>query len=151
MTQFQKVSILLLRLALGWMFLYAGVTKIINPAWSSEKYLLGAKTFESFYAWLASPQLLPFTNFINEWSLALLGISLILGIFVRLSSVLGAVLMLMYYLPILSFPYPNANSFIVDQHVIFALSLIALGALHAGEIWGADAYLKNKLHFGKKQ
>ena len=80
MTQFQKISLFLLRVSLGWMFFYAGITKVINPAWSAEGYLNGAKTFAGFYHWLASPGILPVTNFVNEWGLTLLGVSLVLGI-----------------------------------------------------------------------
>jgi uncharacterized membrane protein YphA (DoxX/SURF4 family) len=38
--------------------------------------------------------MLPITNFINAWGLTILGISLILGIGVRLFSILGAILMI---------------------------------------------------------
>src|SRR3989338_3076427 len=118
MTQFQKISLFLLRISTGWLMFYAGITKILNSEWSAAGYLKGAKTFAGFYQWLTQPEILPIVNFINEWGLTLLGASLILGIFVRLSGVLGAALMAMYYFPILQFPYPNAHSYIVDEHII---------------------------------
>ena len=102
----QKISLFALRFAMGWLFLYAGLTKVLDPMWTSKGYLLGAKTFSGFYLWLTQPGIMPAVDFVNEWGLTLFGVSLILGVFVRLSSVLGAVLML-YYLPILDFPYPN--------------------------------------------
>jgi|SRR3989344_4729422 len=145
MTKFQKVSILLLRLALGWLFLYAGITKIINPDWSAAGYLTGAKTFPSFFQAMLDPAILPFINFINEWGLTLLGVSLILGLFVRLSSWLGAILMLLYYFPILDFPYPNPHSYIVDEHIIYALALILLAALNAGRVWGLESWYTKKI------
>jgi thiosulfate dehydrogenase [quinone] large subunit len=118
--------------------LYAGVTKIINPNWTAYGYLNGAKTFTGFYQWLTSPQLLPFVNLVNEWSLTLLGVSLILGLGVRLSSLLGAILMLLYYFPILDFPYPNPHSYIVDEHIVYALVLLLFTTLSAGRVWGLD-------------
>ncbi len=136
MTQSQKVSLFILRISMGWLFLYAGVTKLLNPAWSSAGYIGNAKTFVSFYQWLLSPSLLPIINLVNEWGLTLLGISLILGIAVRISSVLGAALMMMYYFVILEFPYPNLHSYIVDEHIIYALVLIFLATIRAGKIWG---------------
>jgi thiosulfate dehydrogenase [quinone] large subunit len=138
MTQFQKISLFFLRVATGWMMLYAGITKIINPAWSAEGYLKGAKTFTGFYQWLAGPGILPAVNFVNEWGLTLLGVSLILGIGVRLSSVLGAVLMLLYYFPVLDFPYPNTHSYLVDEHIIYALVLLLLASFRAGRVWGLE-------------
>lgn len=136
MTTSQKLSLFLLRVSTGWMMLYAGVTKIINPNWSAEGYLAGAKMFPSFFHWLLQPNILPTVNFVNEWGLTLLGVSLILGIGVRLSSILGALLMLLYYLPILDFPYPNAHSYIVDDHVIYIFVLLFFAAIRAGHTWG---------------
>lgn len=130
----------LLRLVLGWYMFYAGITKVLDPNWSAAGYLQGAKTFSGFYAWLASPALLPVINFLNEWGLTLLGASLILGVFVRLSSVLGVLLMLLYYFPILRFPYPDTHSFVVDNHIIFAAALLLLGALRAGRVWGLEKW-----------
>lgn len=140
MERLQKLSIFILRVSMGWMFLYAGITKILNPEWSAGGYLKGAKTFAGFYQWLLDPNILPAVNFINEWGLTLLGISLMLGVFVRLSSILGALLMLMYYLPILDFPYPNPNSFIVDQHIIYIFVLLFFASIRAGRIWGLERW-----------
>lgn len=143
MTQSQKISLFLVRITLGWMFFYAGITKVLDSAWSAEGYLKGAKTFTGFYALLTNPSILPFINFINEWGLTLLGVSLILGIGVRLSSILGAVMMLLYYLPILDFPHPNPHSFIVDEHIIYAAALLFLASLRAGRVWGLENWCSN--------
>ncbi|MDP3785346.1 MAG: DoxX family protein [bacterium] len=143
MTQFQKVSLFLLRISLGWMFFWAGITKVLDPAWSAEGYLNGAKMFIGFYQWLISPNILPIVNFVNEWGLTLLGISLILGIGVRLSSILGAALMALYYFPILDFPYPNQHSFLVDEHIIYALVLLLFANLRAGRVLGLENWCSN--------
>ncbi|OGL87197.1 hypothetical protein A3I40_03155 [Candidatus Uhrbacteria bacterium RIFCSPLOWO2_02_FULL_48_12] len=140
MTQAQKISLFLLRVVLGWMYLYAGVTKIIDQEWSAAGYLRSAKTFSAFYQWLAGPGMLPVTNFVNEWGLTLLGLSLILGLFLRLSTTLGAVLMFLYYLPALSFPYPNAHAFIVDEHIIYIAALLVLGSFRSGHVWGLEEW-----------
>jgi len=136
MAQFQKISLFLLRVSLGWLMLYSGINALTTPGWSAAGYLKGAKTFAGFYQWLLQPNILPVINFVNEWALTLLGISLILGIFIRFSAPLGAVLMLLYYFPILAFPYPNAHAFIVDEHIIYALALLVLASLRAGDVWG---------------
>lgn len=143
MTKFQKISVFLLRITMGWMFFYAGITKVLNPEWSAAGYLNGAKTFPEFYGWLASPSLLPIVNFLNEWGLTLLGISLILGVVVRLSASLGSVLMFLYYLAALDFPYPNTHSFIVDEHIIYIAALLTLASLRAGRTWGLENWCSN--------
>ncbi len=137
MSTTSRFFLVVLRVSLGCLFLYAGVTKIIAPAWSAAGYLNGAKNFTGFYQWLAQPAMLPITNALNEWGLTLLGISLILGIAVRLSGVLGAVLMILYYLA-LDFPYPNAHALLVDEHIIYAVALLFLASVRAGRIGGLD-------------
>jgi len=143
MTYFQKLSIFLLRVSLGWLFFYAGISKIFKSDWTSAGYIKSAKNFIWFYEWLLSPDILPTVNFLNKWGLTLLGISLILGIMVRLSSALGTFLMLAYYLVILDFPYPNPNSFLVDQHIIFIFVLILFFSLKAGRVWGLEQWCLN--------
>jgi thiosulfate dehydrogenase (quinone) large subunit len=137
-TKWQKTFLFLSRIALGWLFFYAGITKVINPEWSSAGFLGGATNLTGFFGWLSSPSMLPFVDFLNQWGLTLLGISLILGAFVRLSSVLGAVLMILYYLPTLDFPYPDSHSYIVDEHIVYALILLFFAAIKAGRLWGLD-------------
>lgn len=142
---YKHLFLLLLRVSLGWLFFYAGITKVLDPSWTSAGYLAGAKTFSGFYQFLASPHIIPFIDFINQWGLTLLGVSLLLGVGVRWSSVLGALLMLMYYFPILEFPYIGTHSYIVDEHIVYALALLLLASSKAGYAWGLEGkipYLK---------
>lgn len=138
-----QICTFLFRIALGWLFFYAGITKIINSDWSAAGYLQGAKTLTGLYHWFAQPDILPVINFINEWGLLLLGLSLLMGVFVRLSSIFGAILMLLYYFPVLEFPYIGRNSFLVDEHIIYALALLLLAALRAGRMWGLETWCSN--------
>jgi thiosulfate dehydrogenase [quinone] large subunit len=117
----------LLRVALGWLFLYAGLTKVLNPGWTSKAYLEGATTLHGLYVWMTSPGMMQVVDFLNTWGLTLLGLSLILGIGMKISTRLGALLMVLYYLPILAFPMVGAHSFLVDEHVIYALLLLWMG------------------------
>lgn len=150
MSKYEKWALLALRLSLGWYMFYAGITKVINPAWSAAGYLKGAKTFGGFYQALTNPAVLPFVNFMNEWGLTLLGVSLILGVGVRLSGILGAVLMLLYYFPVLEFPKVPPHAYLVDDHVIYAAALLLLSALRAGRTIGLDAKLAAHPFFAKR-
>lgn len=136
----QSISLLLLRLSLGSLFLYAGITKVLDPTWSAAFYLKGAKTFPSFYQWFLDPSILPTINFINEWGLTLIGLSLLLGIFVRLGSIGGIMLMLLYYFPILDGAYPNPHSLIVDEHIVYATALLLLATFRAGRVFGLEKW-----------
>lgn len=136
----RHLPLFLLRLALGWLFFYSGITKVLNPDWSAAGYLQGAQTFAGFYHWLLQPDILPAINFLNEWGLLLLGIALILGVFVRVAAVLGALLMLLYYFPGLDFPRIGKTGYLVDEHIIYALSLLVLAAFRAGRMWGLEKW-----------
>ncbi len=138
MTKYQNISLFLLRITLGWFFFYAGATKIVNPAWSAAGYIKNAKNFVWFYQWLLDPNILPMVNFINEWGLLLLGVSLIFGILVRISSSFGIVLMLLYYFVILDFPYPNTHAFLIDEHIIYIFVLFLFIFFRAGKVYGLE-------------
>ncbi len=144
MNKLQKISIFLLRVTLGWLFVYAGVTKVLDSNWSAAGYLESAKTFPGLFHWFANAQNIGWINFVNEWGLTVVGVSLILGIFVRLSSAGGALLMALYYLPVLEFPYIAPHSFLVDEHIIYLLVFILLFAFQAGRAWGLDGFLKRR-------
>jgi len=132
----KHLSLFLLRVSLGWLFFYAGITKVLDASWTSAGYLTGAKTFAEFYQFLASPGIIPFIDFVNQWGLTLLGISLLLGVGVRLSAPLGALLMLLYYFPVLEFPYVGTHSYLVDEHIVYIAALLVLASARAGHMWG---------------
>ncbi|MDO8505939.1 MAG: DoxX family protein [bacterium] len=138
MTKAQKITLFLLRISMGWLMFYAGITKVINPEWTAAGYLQTAKTLPALFAWFASPANIGWVNFVNEWGLTLLGVSLILGVFVRLSSIAGIALMALYYLPILTFPHIGTTGYIVEQHVIYALVLAFFAAIRAGQYYGLE-------------
>lgn len=140
MVQFQKVSIFLLRITMGWLFFYAGITKLIDPTWSAAGYLKGAKTFIGLYHWMLSPDILPIINMLNEWGLTLIGVALLVGIFARISAIFGTILMLLYYFPVLEFPYIGSYSYLVDEHIVYAAAFLVLASLRAGRIWGLEPW-----------
>jgi len=127
---------------LGVLFLYAGMKQVLNPNWSAAGYLNSAKTFPELYHWLASAVNIDWINFVNEWGLTLLGVALILGLFVRWASLGGIFLMGLYYFVILQFPYVGANSFLVDEHIIFISVFLVLITSNAGTLWGLDFLLQ---------
>ena len=138
MTSPQKFFLFLLRVTVGWMFFYAGITKVFDPQWSAEGYLKGAKAFTWFFQIILDPSVLPIINFMNKWGLTLLGISLVLGLFVRFISLLGVLLMALYYIA-LGFPYPNPHSYIVDEHIIYLSIFLFSAAIKAGRVFGLDS------------
>lgn len=133
--------LLLLRLAMGWLMFYAGITKVLDPEWTAAGYGASAKTFTGFYQWIISPANIGWIDSVNQWGLTLLGISLILGIGVRFSSTLGVLLMVFYYFPVLEFPYVG-HGYIVDDHIIYALVLTLLATVRAGRYFGLEEWFE---------
>ena len=150
MSRFEETSLFFLRLALGWVLLYAGWEKVITPGWSAAGYLNSAKTFHAFYAWLANSGMIQTVNFITEWGLVILGLALIFGIAVKLAGILGAILMLLFYFPVLNGVYPDANSYIVDVHIVYAFALLLIASLGAGKMWQLESWFKKAFPKGAK-
>lgn len=136
MSRYKSVLVFLLRISMGWLLLYAGYSKVTNPEWSAAGFLKGAQTFPGLYEWFGSPAMLPITNFLNEWGQVLLGIAIILGVVMTLSSILAAIMMMLYYLPALNFPFVGEHSMIVEEHLIYAIAFLLLAALQAGQYYG---------------
>ncbi len=148
----QLWALTVLRIAIGWHFLYEGVSKLLNPGWSSIGYLLDANGFLSglFHSMARNASVLSAVDFLNEWGLTLIGLGLILGCFTRLASYSGLLLLAMYYLshpPFIGLNYAlpsEGNYLIVDKVFIefFALSVVAL--FPTGKFIGLDRLICRK-------
>jgi thiosulfate dehydrogenase [quinone] large subunit len=138
----QSTLIFLLRVSLGWVFLWAAIRQLGDPKFTAAQFLAGAKTFPGFFALFLQPEVLPIVNVLVKTGHLLIGLSLIFGVSVRLSSAFGALLMMLYYFPRMEFPYVSGvNQFIVEYHLVYALVLIYLGAVGAGRIAGLETWI----------
>jgi uncharacterized membrane protein YphA (DoxX/SURF4 family) len=99
LTDLQFTMLVLLRFVVGWHFLYEGIAKMLNENWTAAAYLQNSKwIFSNLFQWIASNQVaLNIVDLLNIWGLTLIGLSLLLGLFTRLSSILGIVLLSLYY------------------------------------------------------
>ena len=104
-------SVVLMRVFIGWHFLYEGVIKIYNPEWTSYGYLASAQgPFRPFFVWLSQDPMLTWADTLNWVALMFVGIALLLGVFERAGAAVGAVMLLLYYLAHPSFPWlPQVN------------------------------------------
>lgn len=133
--------LILLRLSMGWLFIYSGVnhllTEIDTGEMSTTGYLLFATKgpFQEFFSSLAGNSIV---NGLVVWGLILIGLALILGVFVRFSSVMGSVMLVLFYLS--AFP-PEHNPF-MDDHIVEVLVFAALAIFGAGRILGLDYLLE---------
>jgi len=133
-----------IRLALGWVFLWAFLDKLFGlgrgtPA--ANAWLDGGSPTAGFLGKAATG---PFAGFYHSiagnvvvdvlFMTALLGIgvALILGIGVRIAAAAGALLTVLMWTAVLP---PETNPF-MDDHLIYAAVLILLALFGAGNIWG---------------
>jgi thiosulfate dehydrogenase (quinone) large subunit len=143
-TAMQRGLIFVLRISMGWVFLFAAIRQIPDPTWSAAGFLSGAKTFPGLFEFFASPAILPILNVVVPWVHLLIGLALILGIGVRLAGLAGALLMVLYYLPRLDGFMIGPNNFIVEYHLVYAFVLVYLVAVHAGRVIGLEGWLAER-------
>lgn len=126
-------SVSMLRIAIGWHFLYEGLVKFSNPTWTSVGYLSHANwIFSNFFHQLAnSIQLIQLVDFLNMSGLVLIGFGLLLGIAIRWSAVFGITLLILYYIVNPSLIGEKFNSvssegsyLIVNKNIIEAFALV---------------------------
>ena len=138
-----------LRLATGFIFLWAFFDKAfglgfstpaerawINGGAPSQGFLNSDAVvgpLKPFFAAIASPT----SDVLFMVGMLAIGVAVMLGIGLRVSAVVGTVLMLAMYLAEWPFGANAAsNNPLVDYHIIYALALIVVAVLAAGDTWG---------------
>lgn len=148
-TKAQLTWLMLLRLFIGWHFMYEGMVKIMNPKWTSLPYLLDSKgpAASFFIKMTQDADLMAFVNLANEWALLLVGLGLTLGCLYRLASVGGMILLLMYTLSHPSFVgaaylMPFEGSYLwIDKNLVEFAALGLLMVFPTSRIIGFDRML----------
>ena len=129
-------AVVTLRVVLGWVFFYSGITKVLDPSWTAAGYLENAvapsNPFIGFWPVMAG---MPFIDILVQWGLTLTGLGLILGALVRWNAFWAGFMMVMFWASSL----PLDNGIVVDQHIVYVLLLFTLSAVGAGRAIGLDA------------
>lgn len=138
-----------LRLATGFIFLWAFLDKTFGLGYSTppERAWIAGGTpsqgflnsdsvigpLKPFFAAIASPV----SDALFMIAMLAIGLAVLLGIGLRISAVVGSVLMVAMYLAEWPFGVGAASTNpLVDYHIIYALALIVIAALSAGDTWG---------------
>lgn len=139
-----KIYIPLLRISIGFVFLWAFLDKLLGLGFAtlSERawvvggspttgYLANATEgpFANLFQSLAGN---PLIDYLFMFGLLGVGLAFVLGIALRFASLAGATMMVLMYLSVV----PPENNPIVDEHIIYALVLLILAELKAGEQMG---------------
>ena len=148
MKNLSKYFLTILRIIVGWHLLYEGVSKLMITDWSSGIFLASSKWIFSglFHKMAASPEILSVVDFMNIWGLILIGLSLIVGLFVRWSSVFGAILMLFYFIahpPIPGYTFGGVvegsylwvNKTLIEFFILVTFSFLPLNLFYGLDRW----------------
>lgn len=145
----QMISLVVLRIMIGWHFLYEGVYKFQKETWSASGYLKAAKgPLAGLFNWMANtPDILTVVNFMNMWGLTLIGLGLILGCFTRLSAIAGAFMVALYYFsnpPFIGYFSSTAlegNYLLVNKNLVEIAALFVIAVTYSGRYLGFDRIL----------
>jgi thiosulfate dehydrogenase [quinone] large subunit len=150
-----RYTLAVTRLSLGWVFLWAFLDKTFALGFATGRdaetdavdrfgdaaWINGGSPTEGFLKFGADG---PFKGFYNDiagaaWAdwlfmLGLLGIgvALTLGVGMRIAAAAGALLYVLMWTVVL----PPENNPVLDEHLLGAVTLVALAMFHAGDTWG---------------
>jgi uncharacterized membrane protein YphA (DoxX/SURF4 family) len=143
-SQILRWFLTIIRILIGWHFLYEGVIKIVAGGWSSAPYLAGSKWIFAplFNAMADSTAIIAVIDFINVWGMILVGLGLILGLITRWACAGGALMLLFYFVAYPPFPGYMFGVPVEGNYLWVNKNLIELFVL-TGFI-----FLSSEYHFG---
>jgi uncharacterized membrane protein YphA (DoxX/SURF4 family) len=144
----QRALLTLLRIAIGWHFLYEGLAKAFTKGWTSGGYLEVSRWIlgDAFQWIVAHPSVLRAVDIANIGGQIVVGLLLVLGAFTRWASLGGIALLLLYYVanpPLVGYDFGaqgNGSYLVVDLRLIETLALALLAALPAVALPGLDRW-----------
>lgn len=142
----QLTVLVALRMLIGWHLFYEGLTKLLNPYWTSAGYLSEAQWwFQNMFLNLAAnPSALAVVDFLNAWGLVFIGLGLMFGCLTRAATIAGIVLLALYFIaapPFVGYAYsmPAEGSYLIVNKVLIELAaLVVLLAFPTGRLIGLD-------------
>ena len=153
MNKKQLLSLVILRVVVGWHFMYEGIAKFLQPNWTSGMYLEDSSGWFSgfFHHIAANPELLKVVDLMNQYGLLLIGLALISGAFVKIASWGGIALLSLYTLShpaVIGSQYlmPMEGSYLwIDKNIIEIATLLVICLLPSSQTIGVDRFLKKFL------
>lgn len=147
-----RIILTLIRIFIGWHFLYEGLSKIYSQ-WSSAGYLLESQWIFSgiFHRVAEHPGLLHAVDLLNIAGLILVGIGLVLGLFTRISAFTGAFLILLYYIanpPFIGYISETTGEghyLIINRQVIEMFILILFVFLPKDYSWSFNRWISREI------
>ena len=127
----KTIAMTVLRMLVGWHFLYEGLFKIVAPGgWSAEGYLRTSRWFAAplFHYMADTAWLMKAVDLLNMYGLTLIGPGLIFGVLVRPAAAAGLLLLAFYYVAQPPFLAPSADGHFlwIDRNAVEAAAMLAI-------------------------
>ena len=137
-----RAALVILRVLIGWHFLYEGYFKLLRPAWgrdgapletwSAAGYLRGATgPFADLFHALGNAPWIGTLDIAIAVALVLIGLSLMLGVFVRIGCLAAFTLLMLFYvsaIPLSGLPEPRSEGayLLVNKNLIEAAAVLVV-------------------------
>jgi thiosulfate dehydrogenase (quinone) large subunit len=164
MKPYRRLLLALLRISIGWVFLWAFLDKLLGLGYAtcrvdgsidflcSKAWLSGGSPTAGFLLHGTSGPLAPLFKAIQgvvvDWLFMIgllgIGVALILGVGMRVASYSGALLLLLMFTAV-----PPTHNPVMDDHIIYAIVLVLLRWMNAGHYYGLGEWWE-KHEFVKK-
>jgi len=152
-TRYQLAWLVVLRVLIGWYFLYEGLAKVLTPDWTSFGYLMDSQGFLSpvFKLLTENQTVLSIVDFVNIYGLILIGLSLLLGFFDRIGTIGAISLLVLYCLShpaLLDVSYvfrPEGSYLWVDKNLIMLGAVVVLMVFPTSRRIGLDRFIFRKV------
>lgn len=151
------IGIFLVRVVLGWGFLYAGLAKFLDIEGSGKPFTaLGFLKFGTGGTWpgaaedqvvnpthdfwvglTSNPTAIDIINFLVVFGEIAIGVALILGLATRFSGMMGALMMALFYVAAWDFAHG-----LVNEQLMYGAVALFLGYVNAGHYYGVDAIVE---------
>ena len=151
-----KNSVVILRILIGWHFLYEGIIKLYNPEWTSFGYLASAQgPLKQVFMEMTNPAIINWIDSLNVVALIVVGLTFTLGVFEKKGAIFGIGLLAMYYLAHPPFPWldqinTEGNYWFVNKNLIELAACLVIYNLPTGNYFGLNRIFKKNKEKNKK-
>ncbi|NLI72107.1 MAG: DoxX family protein [Bacteroidales bacterium] len=149
----QLTTLVVLRVIIGWYFLYEGLAKLLTPGWTSYGYIMDSQgIFAGLFKALGQNQsLMPLVDAINIYALIIIGLFLVLGLFEKIGYLGAIFLLVLYYLSHpaalhTTYLFPPEGSYLwINKNIVMLCAVVVLFVFPTGKRIGLDRIIfKNK-------
>jgi len=160
--QAERRFLFVFRMFAGWLFLFASLSEVHNPAFMTTHVvpvLSHPGAFHPFFSIFAASALLPVVTVLVSYGHLLIGLSLLSGLMIRVSASAAIGLLMLYWLAAIDLPgfavagHPISSAvfafrifkygagLVFDTHILYSFILLYLIAGRAGHVVGLDGWV----------